>query len=166
MWCWGQCMSFSVHVFTNQGVKVAWVKFTIIIFLFKNLLQNWGSPCFRQHWQYLTLMQTLLLERVPVLSQVTEVYAGFLMMMRWVSEWVTKCVFIWLTRKVGTMFFSVCVHFGGVYEDLYIVCTRMAQHEHLQTLLIVVCTRLSCEWIMNFTDLLIELQCRTLCQKN
>ena len=46
------------------------------------------------------------------------------------------------------MFFSVCVHFGGVYEDLYIVCTRMAsgfQHEHLQTLLIVVCTRLSCE---------------------
>ena len=59
-------------------------------FPFQNLLQNWGSQCFRQHWRYMTLMQTLLFGYVPVLSQMTEVHAGFLMMKRSVSE----CMYI------------------------------------------------------------------------
>ena len=58
----------------------------ILTFPFQNLLQNWGSQCFRQHWKYLTLMQTLLLGHVPVLSQMTEAHADFLMMKRSVSE--------------------------------------------------------------------------------
>ena len=64
---------------------------------------------------------------------------------------------VYLTaRKVGKFFLNlvcVCVcAFEGVCEELYIVYTRMAsdffctqQHKHLQSLLIVACTRLSCE---------------------
>ena len=56
-------------------------------FSFQNLLQNWGSKCFRQHWHYLTLMQTL--PWGSVLSQMTEVHAGFLM-----KRSVSVCMYI------------------------------------------------------------------------